>query len=557
MGIPSYYKKIVDEFPNIIYSKNLHNKINDRVFLDFNCGIHQCNVLLKKTSICDYQEFEKLLIKETLNYIDEIYYFTNPKKLLYISIDGIPSRSKIIQQRNRRFTGMWKKNQTLDILSSMKKCSKGNKNNEIENLINKINNEWSSDNISPGTIFMKNMCDSIRKHIQNYPIKCILSDYNEPGEGEFKIVKYIRDHKNEYLDKPTDIIYGLDADLIMLSLIINESSVYLLREPVFFDTKNTDKFLYFDINLLYQKIIVNLTRIYNINETDNNLLIHVYVFLCIFLGNDFLPNLSYIEIKNNGIDILLKTYSLLFERYKIHIIYLSNNEWSINNEILFKYINLLSRNEDQMFIEYDNSYYNYNNNNKFNNSNSCELSNQVDHIINNQFSKFKDIIKPTHSKWRQRYYYYLFGNNEGNYIQNICLNYFEGLHWVLNYYFNQYYYQTWYYRFNYSPTILDISNYLEIILTKDNLVNIIYDQKLYPNINITVELQLLMILPISSINLLESKYKRILTDIKSGFIHNYPYNTTFDIYLKKFTWQFIPKLPDFDILELYEFLNQN
>ena len=51
-------------------------------------------------------------------------------------------------------------------------------------------------------------------------IDVIFSNSNVPGEGEHKIFEYIRESKNQEL---IDLIYGLDADLIMLSLFCYET----------------------------------------------------------------------------------------------------------------------------------------------------------------------------------------------------------------------------------------------------------------------------------------------------------------------------------------------
>ena len=136
MGIPYYFRKIVEEFPNIINSNNTLNensiKINN-LFLDFNCCIHLCSNELKSTKIyTDHEEFENDLIKKVLNYIDIIFDFVNPNEIFYISIDGIPPRSKMVQQRNRRFMSSWRTNKLLEVLE------KNNNSKEISDEIYKI-----------------------------------------------------------------------------------------------------------------------------------------------------------------------------------------------------------------------------------------------------------------------------------------------------------------------------------------------------------------------------------------------------------------------------------
>jgi 5'-3' exoribonuclease 1 len=146
-------------------------------------------------------------------------------KLLYISIDGVVPFAKMTQQRKRRYLSVWRNT--------------------------RLNTDaWDSNAISPGTTFMSKLSDALNefksKNIGRYNI--IVSDSGEPGEGETKIFNYI---SKEQITKQQIVIYGLDADLIMLSMLIgNQNNIYLMRESQFYRHYMDSDFLYMDIDLL-------------------------------------------------------------------------------------------------------------------------------------------------------------------------------------------------------------------------------------------------------------------------------------------------------------------
>ena len=95
-----------------------------------------------------------------------------------------------------------------------------------------------------GTPFMAKLSEQLRYFVNKKisedanwrDVQVVLSGHEVPGEGEHKIMEYIRLSKAQpdYNPNVRHCLYGLDADLIMLGLLSHDPHFCLLREEVKF-----------------------------------------------------------------------------------------------------------------------------------------------------------------------------------------------------------------------------------------------------------------------------------------------------------------------------------
>jgi len=509
MGIPSYFSHIVKEYRHIIKDMKSIRQVNN-FYLDSNSLIYDAvknNPTYDKTK---HKEYENDLMKMVCAKIDLYVDTLQPLDRVLIAFDGVAPVAKLSQQRDRRYKSWYTSQIQQDLEGAAYKES------------------WNTSAITPGTEFMKNLNTYVTEYYEKKnknPIsvvspKYIVSSSMESGEGEHKIFEYIRKYP-EYHNSPdtTTLIYGLDADLIMLTLnhlhITNNKNMYLFRDtPEFIKSidssldANRDYLL--DIPELATAIVDYMHQqgigggicvekdtpvVRHENELHTNR-IKDYIFLCFLLGNDFLPHFPAVNIRTGGIHILLNVYRETLGS--------DNTKFLINtytNSIMWKnfheFISNIAKSEDSLFMEEHKrrdkaekriGYQDHghskdtkhvrnerNERNDRNNSKSINsILGQTDDILGTEIYKTDDLltlpmkersvekyINPFAHDWEYRYYKSLFDMEiTDERRRQICMNYLEGLEWTYNYYTAGCIDWRWCYKFHYAPLFKDLVKYI-------------------------------------------------------------------------------------------------
>lgn len=536
MGVPRLFYYIKTQYQKHInhFRKGEFIKPVDNLYLDANPFLHNA-----AQKVYNYgggksvmNRYANLSEEEKLRKTFEIFFrnivavteLTPPRKVLYIAIDGPAPLAKQAQQRERRFKSA------------------------------KARRDFDSNQITPGTIFMLEMTKyiqwAIRKEIMIYSgwkdIDVYFSPPTVAGEGEHKLMDYIRSIPYEIRMGESHCIYGPDGDLIMLTLATHLKEIYLLREadpekePDFYDLLNVGK-IAADLNY-----VLSLTKRSIAGTSDD------FIVAGFFVGNDFLPKAKMFYYLEDGLERMIDAVSLLSKSKKF-----LTYKGDLNIEVFTEFVDIVSQHEphyiaDQAMyskVNYDTidvtklrkiathkGMMNTTNATKdeivdfLNGFKDTVLLNNVGikvrdstpkHISEDKMRHYENQgLDTTHAyeiidfdKYRKEYYEYA-GIND---IEGVCIDYLRTMIWILKYYVNGLPSWKWYYPHHYPPLMIDFVEVLKRLTKSQKKETMTFDIDT-PSLPFV---QLLSVLPPESKTLLPFPYRWIM-EPNSPIVDYYP-----------------------------------
>ncbi|XP_076021442.1 5'-3' exoribonuclease 2 isoform X4 [Genypterus blacodes] len=645
MGVPAFFRWLSRKYPSIIVhcleekakdcngvrvpvdtTKPNPNEVEfDNLYLDMNGIIHPCTHPEDKPAPKNEDE----MMVAIFEYMDRLFNIVRPRRILYMAIDGVAPRAKMNQQRSRRFRAS---KEGVELTEE--------KNKMREEVIQRggylppdeIKERFDSNCITPGTEFMDNLAQCLRYYVadrlSNDPgwrnVTVLLSDASVPGEGEHKIMDYIRRQRAQPHHDPNThhCLCGADADLIMLGLATHEPNFTIIREEFkpnkprpcalcgqmgheikdcqgtarekqgqhdeFADSMpvSEQEFIFIRLCVLREYLARELTMASLPFPFDFERSVDDWVFMCFFVGNDFLPHLPSLEIREGAIDRLVNIYKDVVHKTGG---YLTQNGF-VNLERVELIMQAVGVAEDNIFKKRKDDDENFKRRMKDKKKRMKAERQGPAYLTTGQFApqalggrdrpqsvqnarhqafdmrmqhnrsaggsggsdnrgvkrsaedsdsepEPEDNVRLWEDGWKQRYYKTKFDVDvaDEGFRKKVVQSYVEGLCWVLRYYYQGCASWKWYFPFHYAPFASDFKDIPEMFTE--------FEKGTKPFNPLE---QLMSVFPAASGNFLPTTWRNLMTSSDSSIIDFYPDDFAIDLNGKKYAWQGVALLPFVD-----------
>ncbi|EHB02317.1 5'-3' exoribonuclease 1 [Heterocephalus glaber] len=576
MGVPKFYRWISERYPCLSEVVKEHQIPEfDNLYLDMNGIIHQCSH--PNDDDVHFRISDDKIFTDIFHYLEVLFRIIKPRKVFFMAVDGVAPRAKMNQQRGRRFRSAKEAEDKIK-----KAIEKG------ETLPTEA--RFDSNCITPGTEFMARLHEHL-KYFVNVKISTdkswqgvtiYFSGHETPGEGEHKIMEFIRSEKAKPDHDPNTrhCLYGLDADLIMLGLTSHEAHFSLLREEVRFGGKKTQRvcapeettFHLLHLSLMREYIDYefsvlkeNITFKYDIER-----IIDDWILMGFLVGNDFIPHLPHLHINHDALPLLYGTYITILPELGGYI----NESGHLNLPRFEKYLVKLSDFDREHFSEVfvDLKWFESKVGNKYLNEAAGIAAEEAKNYKEKKKSKGQensvcwaaldksegemvvskdnledeteddDLFETEFRQYKRTYYMTKMGVDvvSDDFLADQAVCYVQAIQWILHYYYHGVQSWSWYYPYHYAPFLSDIRN--------------------ISTLKIHFELgkpfkpfeQLLAVLPAASKNLLPVCYQHLMTSEDSPIIEYYPPDFKTDLNGKQQEWEAVVLIPFIDEKRLLE-----
>ncbi len=417
-------------------------------------------------------------------------HLVRPRRRLVLCVDGVAGLAKCTQQRGRRY-------------KTSQECP----------------DNFNPAAISPGTEFMYDLMqflDFFIKRELSYNreweyLQVIFSDDRSAGEGEHKLMHYIRTFD------PTEsvCIHGLDADLFMLALSVRQGSgIHLLRENLYKRGRDDTDLHLVNIERFAEKLLGRMSP-----QDVESCTLNDFVFMCFLVGNDFLPNIPMLEIRRDGIDMMLQAHSDVRGG-------LTTRYWgaaTINPEPLQNFLGVLAADEGR------------------------ELQEKVNMMRRGKYMDDDLLLKHAPGDvldmegYRREYYETKFPADTS--VESICHEYLRGMMWINNYYAKGIPSWDWFYPYDYAPFLGDLTEHTASFEM----------QPFEPSQSLPPFMQLMCIMPPPFAELLPERLRTVFSLCPDLF----PEEFEVDLAGKRKEWEGIVLLPSLDVDRLWALYHGN